>query len=530
MKDIYVHSDGEQYLSRVMLHGEREEEGRTVSIQVYPGRERTPAPPPMAPLAPEHYLCWNPGLFMAPRGRETLIVEPESAQWIVLDERYYSLFSLARPVTPFFMLSKNPFAPPEETEQFFYFLLCKNIVQRKDWPLLFPPVMPSPLHYPSFFSIHVTESCNFRCTYCYGDAPSRGKKMKKETLRAIIDGIFLHFSRQDVTIEFHGGEPLLARGLIEAGCRQIRELWKAKPHRRFRILIQTNGSLITSEDIDFFREHDISVGVSMDGPREIHDRNRVYHGGKGTFRDTMRGFSLLRSHGIEGGVLAVVEEPRDYVPVARFLLEIGVTGFRLNHMVCQGRGEVDPLKAHSRGEAFAREYLELVDFLDEYGKAHREERLDVWPVNIMLFHLAETHRPFMCMRSPCGAGSHGLGFDYRGDIYPCEQLAGFGELRVGSIFDKLPLDELLGESPVIKTLRERRVERIEKCCTCPWRNFCGGGCAAESFSCYHDLAHEDLHCTFYRRTFENLMWELHRRGDLTHLMGQFGRQRGYGYE
>lgn len=519
MRDFFVHSDSEHGLSRIILHSE--DGAKIYSSCMFPRTSRETPPPDTLEMG--DIVFWQQDLYFSRRGRQTLIVEPEGAQWTILDERFHSLFEMMKTPITAGCLMNNPFASEQETFDFLMYLCDRNIIRRKDWPNLFPPVMPRPFHYPSFFSIHVTESCNFGCTYCYADAPSSGKKMKEKMVVAIVEKIVRDFTRQDITLELHGGEPLLVKNVIKAACEKIRDLRGKMKSREIKILVQTNGSLINQSDIEFFREYDISVGVSMDGPASIHNRNRIYRDGRGTHEDVMRGIHLLRENNINGGIIAVVENPEDYIPICDYIFSTGTTGFRLNQLVCQGRGEVDLSGAMERGEHFAREFIGFVDYMDKYSKTNPHAFIDVWPVNIMLFHLISTHRPFMCMRSPCGAGSHGLGFDYQGNIYPCEQLAGFKELRIGNVDECDSILELLEKSPIVEKIRARTVENITNCSRCAFRNFCGGGCTAEAFSVFKTLDREDICCTFYKRTFENLMWELNRRGDLTRLMGAFAR-------
>ncbi|MHC9544132.1 MAG: radical SAM protein [Vulcanimicrobiota bacterium] len=529
LRDIYFHCNHDHFLTSVVLHRNIEESQELQSSVIFssdrsggcePASEgKSLIPPPSM----DEFLFWQRGLHITHRGREHLIVEPETARWVILDDRFFSLFQQAQYPRPLYEMLDNPFASTADSRDFINYLVKRNILTRTDWPTLQPPVMPSPLHFPSFFSVHIIESCNFKCTYCYGNAPASGKKMKMETMLKIIDYIVKDFSRQDITIEFHGGEPMLARNLIEAACVRLREHYSSIRGRTCSILVQTNASLINEKDIEFFKKYDISVGVSLDGPEEIHNRNRVYKNGKGTYQDTIRGWKLLREHRINGGILAVVERPEEYIAIAGHILSLGTTGFRLNHMVCQGRGDVDMARVRERGEAFAREFLDLLDFLADYAKSRPGLFLDIWPLNIMLFHLVNDHRPFMCMRSPCGAGSHGLGFAYNGDVYPCEQLVGLDKLKVGNINKCSSLKQMLEESTVIEQVRSRTTSRMERCSRCPWRNFCGGGCTAEAFAVSGTLLREDVDCSFYERTFENLMWELHRRGDLNRLMGQFGQ-------
>jgi uncharacterized protein len=125
------------------------------------------------------------------------------------------------------------------------------------------------------------------------------------------------------------------------------------------------------------------------------------------------------------------------------------------------------------------------------------------------------------MRSPCGAGSHALGFDFEGGVFPCEQLTNFPELRMGSVFDDRSLHDLVMTSPVVRNMRSRKVENIDKCSDCSFRMFCAGGCTAEAFSVHRTLHHEDAQCAFYKAAFEGLLWKLHDNPGLVEFTGQF---------
>jgi radical SAM protein with 4Fe4S-binding SPASM domain len=497
---------------------------------------------------------------------EVLALDPWSGSWTVLQAPRLDLFRTLDAPRPLYELRSNPWIPPDETDRLISYLLDLNLLQVANWPVLHGPVMPEPFTYPSFFSIHVTEDCNFRCRYCYADAVSKGKRMTAATARKVIERILESYGRHEITIEFHGGEPLLAMDIIEEAVNHASLLFRKMGRPPCTYLLQTNGSLLRKDHIEFFRANRIAVGVSMDGPAEIHDRNRIFPGGKGTHSAVVKGMELLRGEDIPGGILAVIEDPSDYIEVCRYILSLGYTGFRLNHMVCQGRGEAmsaalcgrasgalesarpsGTLKGsglsralestrttdEERGAAFAEGLLALADFLYEHKLRTRAPFLDVWPLNIMLFHLLSPHRPFMCMRSPCGAGSHALGFDYEGNVYPCEQLTNFEELRMGSVFAEQPvspvgaracgtfLHDLVMTSPVVGEQKRRTVENIEECRDCAFRMFCAGGCTAEAFAVNRTLLREDAQCAFYRKAFEGLLWKLHDNPGLVELTGQF---------
>lgn len=525
MAGINFHYGPDIFFSALVLH---DTQG---SSPIFP--RQAPAPPrsPHPALRPEDFVFHQRGVarFVRPHRTapapavECLVLDPWSGRWTVLDEGALALFdALATPV-PLYEIRSNPWMDPHETEGLIDHLVSLNLVQVKDWPVLHPPVMPEPFTYPSFFSIHVTEDCNFRCNYCYADASAMGRKMTPETAQAVVERILESYGRHEITIEFHGGEPLLAMDAVSAAVEHAERLFKEMGRPPCTFLLQTNGSLVKSEHVDFFRRHRIAVGVSMDGPAPVHDRCRVFPGGRGTHRAVLRGIEKLQRGGIPGGILAVIENPGEYIDVCRYILSMGYTGFRLNHMVCQGRGGAATQTSAERSAAFAVGFLELADFLYDTHLGRPELFLDIWPLNIMIFHLLSSHRPFMCMRSPCGAGSHALGFDWRGGVYPCEQLTAFEALRMGSVFDGATLHEMVGSSSAAQAMRSRRVENIEKCRCCAFRNFCGGGCTAEAYALHGALNHEDAQCLFYRQVFEGLLWKLHDNPRLARLAGQFSR-------
>ncbi len=136
-------------------------------------------------------------------------------------------------------------------------------------------------------------ACPARCRYCFGPHASLGV-MEPGTVDAIIR--FLHSdgsTRGPVEITFHGGEPLVAgRPFYEDALPRFRQ---GLGFRAAGFAIQSNLWLITDELCGLFREHGVSIGTSLDGPRDITDRQR----GEGYFDRTMAGIEMARRHGME---------------------------------------------------------------------------------------------------------------------------------------------------------------------------------------------------------------------------------------
>lgn len=142
--------------------------------------------------------------------------------------------------------------------------------------------------------VQPTTFCNVNCSYCYLPDRSSKRSMKLDTVE-LIGSRLLQSPRMgdDVTAIWHAGEPLVmppdwyrqAFAILSRHC---------PPRVKLTHAIQTNGTLIDAERIRLFKEHEVRVGVSIDGPREIHDACRRDRNGSGTFDRTLAGLRRLR--------------------------------------------------------------------------------------------------------------------------------------------------------------------------------------------------------------------------------------------
>ena len=153
--------------------------------------------------------------------------------------------------------------------------------------------------------------CNMRCRYCfYADEmdnrqlQSCGSIMERAVLEAVIRRTLAHAEGQ-ATIAFQGGEPTLA-GLDF--FRLVVELEKKHNTRHIQIdnALQTNGYVIDEEWAKFLAENHFLVGLSLDGPKDLHDLNRLDAAGKGTYSEVMHAVQLLKNHHVEFNTLTVV--------------------------------------------------------------------------------------------------------------------------------------------------------------------------------------------------------------------------------
>ena len=317
--------------------------------------------------------------------------------------------------------------------------------------------------------------CNLACHYCY----YRQKEHlypQRESLRMPEDLLEVYIAQHitaspDPVIHFswHGGEPTVL-GLdyfhtIVALQRKYRP-----PHRHITNGIQTNGTLLDEDWCRFLAAEDFAVGISLDGPREMHDRYRVTKDGKPTHEQAMRGYELLRKHGVSCEALCVVQahNVQHPLPVYRFFKRIGVPYVSFLPLV-----EPQPEAAGGVSERSVPAAA-WGDFLCAIFDAWK--RRDIGRIKVQVFEEA-TRTAFgqphtLCIfRETCGDVPV---IEHNGDFYSCDHFVD-AEHRRGNIRET-PWVELF-ESPAQRAFGQAKRDTLPSCCrSCEVRSMCHGEC------------------------------------------------------
>jgi uncharacterized protein len=179
--------------------------------------------------------------------------------------------------------------------------------------------------------LKVASRCNLNCSYCYvynmADSSWRGRPplMPDEVFEAAIARTLqqCRITGQDrILIAFHGGEPcLIGPEKFDAWCERAQAVLAGTV--KVNLAMQTNGTLLDARWIDLLRKHRVSVGLSMDGPKEIHDAVRVDHRQHGTYDQVERGLRLLQHAEIPYGVGCVIPLGADPLLVHHHFLQLG---------------------------------------------------------------------------------------------------------------------------------------------------------------------------------------------------------------
>ena len=158
-----------------------------------------------------------------------------------------------------------------------------------DVPLTAPPVHA--------LSLAIAQKCNLGCTYCYAQQGEFGGAAQNMTRQAAEQAVDLLVNGAApgarLNLAFLGGEPLANRALLQETTRRARTLADQRGVT-LGFSITTNGTLLTEEDAAFFETFGFAVTVSLDGPREVHDRLRPFKSGQGSFDRIMRAVTCMR--------------------------------------------------------------------------------------------------------------------------------------------------------------------------------------------------------------------------------------------
>ncbi len=356
-------------------------------------------------------------------------------------------------------------------------------------------------------------TCNLDCAYCFFlskemlYAGSRFR-MADELLEQYIRQLIEAHRVPQVSIAWQGGEPTMMG--VEFFRRSIAHAEKyRRPGMAIEYTIQTNGTLIDEEFAAFFREHDFLVGISIDGPREMHDAYRVDKGGAPTFDRVMRGLGYLRKHGVEYNVLTTLHHANADHPVEvyRFLRDEAGARFMqfipIIERLPAPRIDV-PLEALGLSEGLAQKapwgswrdrplYRQEGSLVTDrsvtaaqygsflIGVFEEWVRRDIGEVYVQMFDvaLANWHgeAPSLCIHSEtCGTA---LAMEHNGDMYSCDHFVE-EKYKLGNITET-PMAELVASEQQRRFGLDKRDTLPRFCRECDVRFACHGGCPKDRF-------------------------------------------------
>jgi uncharacterized protein len=367
-------------------------------------------------------------------------------------------------------------------------------------------------------------ACNLNCAYCFFLKkeklyPGSNFRMSDEVHEAYIKQLFEAHQVPQVTVAWQGGEPTLMG--LDFFRRSV-ELQKkyAKPNTRIENTFQTNGILLNDEWCRFFHENNFLIGLSMDGPKKLHDFYRKDKGGHGTFDRVMKAARLLQKHKVEFNILCTVNSKNADYPLEVYCFfrdELGAHYIQFIPIV-----ERDNESGFQEGNKVTDRTVRpnqwgrfLIEIFDEWV------RRDVGQTFVLNFDGALAgwlgRAGTVCIFGPtCGLG---MALEHNGDLYSCDHFVE-PNYFLGNIL-KTPMTYLMASEKQRKFGRDKKDTLPRYCRECEVLFVCNGECPKNRFiETPEGEAGLNYLCEGYRAFFKHadkpmrIMADLIRRGRL----------------
>ena len=338
--------------------------------------------------------------------------------------------------------------------------------------------------------------CNIACRYCfYYEKKELFKetavhRMGEDTARRVLKQYF-EIAGGQVSVGFQGGEPTLCGLDFFSNIVGMINEYK-RPGQQCMIALQTNGLLLNKSWARLFRENNILVGLSVDGPEQMHDVHRLDRQKKGTHAKVSETMQMLRENGVEFNTLTVITKAN--VGRAPELIEY----FRkygssyMQFIPC-----VEPLDGKIAG--YCPTPAEYGSFLKEafdiwYNGGYPEFYIRLF--DEMLISFVE-YTPASCFFSPrCAAN---LVVEHDGSVYPCDFFVE-NEWKLGNIHETSFQE--MSQNPLLEKFIERKQVLDEKCSGCAWKSICFGDCPKYRLSEQGASINSAYFCEGYKDFFE----------------------------
>jgi len=326
-------------------------------------------------------------------------------------------------------------------------------------------------------SLHImipTLRCNHKCIYCHSAAEKEDCKnfdMDKKTAKKTLEFIF-QTPAKGITIEFQGGDALLNIEIFKYVVKEAKEMNKIF-NKKIRFALVTNLTLMTDELLKWIIKEKVDISTSLDGPKNVHDRNRLFEGGKPTYDTVVKWIEKIKKdYGYRVGALMVTTKHSlpYYKEIVDEYVKHGLTSLQIKYMNKLGFAEKTWEKIGYDMDEFIDFWKKSVDYMIELNK--KGVKIKSRYVGLILQKILTKYDPsFLDFRSPCGIVCGQMAYDYNGDIYSCD------EGRAHNIF-KLGNTKKNGYKEVVSSEQSQQLISASindnyLCDNCAYKPWCG---------------------------------------------------------
>lgn len=332
----------------------------------------------------------------------------------------------------------------DENDDLFNRLYEKGvIVKEENLPKIINEYRNLQSHLFSDASLHIavlTTRCNIACNYCQ-TRTEEPADMNIATAAKIIDYCF-GMRNQNINLEFQGGEPLLNWDVLKFLVENIQNFNTI--NKNIKISLVTNGVLLNEEKVNFLVDNGVNICVSVDGPEKVHNSNRVFSDGKGTYEKVKASIAMLqeayKKRGIPSKLALLPTLSKQSLSFAKEIIDeyvgLGISIISLRPSNKLGGAQCQWDSIGFSPEEFNHFWSDAMDYILELNKqgVNIKETMAI----AMLTKILKKQNPgHVDLMSPCGAGRAVITYMPNGDLYPCDEarMVGSDMFKLGNILD-----------------------------------------------------------------------------------------------
>jgi His-Xaa-Ser system radical SAM maturase HxsB len=327
---------------------------------------------------------------------------------------------------------------------------------------------------PSLHIVVPTLRCNQKCLYCHSKAkPSdaKGFDMDKETAKKVVDFIFQSPS-QHISIEFQGGEPLLNFPMVKYIIEYSEEL-NRRYKKDLKLGLVTTLTLMTDEILDFLVKHRVGICTSLDGPEELHNKNRPYLGGGASYKDVVKWIKPIwnKSPFKLNALMVPTRFSLNYAKeIVDEYIEKGLDRIQIKFLNKLGYAEKSWDKIGYTPEEFLEYWRKSLDYIITLNKKGNS-LYEVITKHILEKIFTDGNSTYLDLMSPCGAAIGQLAYDQNGDIFTCDEARMYELFKLGNVKNDSYKDVLTSTQTC--SIVAASTNDTLLCDACIWKPYCG---------------------------------------------------------
>jgi His-Xaa-Ser system radical SAM maturase HxsB len=356
-------------------------------------------------------------------------------------------------------------------------------------------------------SLHIvipTLRCNHGCVYCHSNAKpmkSKGYDLDEKTAKRIVDFIFQSPSK-NIKIEFQGGEPLLNFPIVKYIIEYAKSI-NLEKKKALGFNIVTNLSLMTDEMAEFLLKNNVGICTSLDGPKQVHNKNRslLFGESKDSHERTVYWIKRLREKHKYNNINALMVVTKHSLPHWKEIVDeyagLGLKNIWLEFVNPLGNAQRNWKDIEYNPDDFLTFWMQSLNYIVKNGIKLKEIGTSI----ILRKILTKEDPMFLDLQSPCGAAIGQLAYDHNGDIYTCDEGRQFEEFKIGNVKDNYK--EIL-TSPKVCAIVSASTNDTSMCNICAWKPYCGL-CPVCTFASQGNIINklpEDYRCKILKGQFK----------------------------